>query len=628
VLASTQKIVSTAVAASFLSGWFLPKTLAQSQGPSLAQVLAIAPRQQDVPIDQPSPEQLSNLRLETYRSGKLSGWMVRRADGSLVRFFLDTDGDNVVDQWRFYREGREVYRDMDTNRNGRPDQYRWFHEGGTRWGIDANEDGVIEAYRVLSLEELLLLTVDAVKKRNFALLQPLLVQASELAGRPVPASMNAGLQGATMNEFSNLLRRLSSLAPDAEVERVDFKRPYTIPGTSTDGTLDLTVYERLLVVIRHGPEVEFLEFPWVVKVGDAWKLGALPRPASSADVVISDDSENGASQAAQVSQQLHALLQQLQKLDQSLLAHAGNATELAKLHLARAALLEQLAQASSSDPKTSQLWLRQMVDSVLVAHEANLPEAETWIKKLREEVSRAEQAQELEAYLEYHLLSNEYTRKTQLAESDFMSIQRDWVRALETFLSRYGGTQQAAEAWLHLGIAHELLGNTDKAQEAYSTLVKTNEKAPEARRAQGALRRLTLGGKSFDWKLLNLPEARVRELRGKTVVVYFWAPWCEPCKKDLIELASMQSRYGSDQLAVVNVVLDKDVTSARAYLSRLGGSNWVTLTDPDALEGNLAAALGIFTLPTAILVGPDGTVVDRDATLAEIRGALDRTARR
>ena len=52
----------------------------------------------------------------------------------ILRKFVDTNGDNVVDQWSYYKDGVEVYRDIDSNFNGKADQYRWFNTGGTPLG--------------------------------------------------------------------------------------------------------------------------------------------------------------------------------------------------------------------------------------------------------------------------------------------------------------------------------------------------------------------------------------------------------------------------------------------------------------------------------------------------------------
>ena len=66
--------------------------------------------------------------------------MVKNGAGQMLRIFVDTNADNTVDQWSYYKDGVEVYRDIDSNHNGKADQCRWLNTAGTRWGIDKNED--------------------------------------------------------------------------------------------------------------------------------------------------------------------------------------------------------------------------------------------------------------------------------------------------------------------------------------------------------------------------------------------------------------------------------------------------------------------------------------------------------
>ena len=61
------------------------------------------------------------------------GWVVEDPRGITLRRFLDTNGDGKVDQWCYYKDGLEVYRDIDSDFNGKVDQCRWCSTAGTRW---------------------------------------------------------------------------------------------------------------------------------------------------------------------------------------------------------------------------------------------------------------------------------------------------------------------------------------------------------------------------------------------------------------------------------------------------------------------------------------------------------------
>ena len=81
------------------------------------------------------------------RVGPCSGRPARCCGGSSTR------RRSTVDQWRYYNHGLEVYRDIDTNHNHKPDQHRWLNTGGSRWAVDSEEDGSIDSWKSLSPEE-------------------------------------------------------------------------------------------------------------------------------------------------------------------------------------------------------------------------------------------------------------------------------------------------------------------------------------------------------------------------------------------------------------------------------------------------------------------------------------------
>lgn len=70
-----------------------------------------------------------------------------------LRWFTDTNGDNSVDRWRYYKDRLLVYRDIDSNFNGKVYQCRWFHTRGTRWGLANDENGTIDTWKMISAVE-------------------------------------------------------------------------------------------------------------------------------------------------------------------------------------------------------------------------------------------------------------------------------------------------------------------------------------------------------------------------------------------------------------------------------------------------------------------------------------------
>ncbi len=607
----------------FAAGLALCAT-AVAAGPSPAQILAVRPMHADVEIDTPTGAEVAHLVVAPYRSGRISGWMLRRPNGTMLRFFLDTNGDNVLDQWRFYRDGVEVYRDIDTNRNGRADQHCWYNMGGTKWAVDLNEDGVIDQYRALSLEELLGLLGRAIERRQFSLLRPAVATRADLAGKRVPTDMARALSDMTPQAFASMVQSSPQLSGGAvTIERIDHRPPFRIPGPAVDGSTDLLAYRDLQVLVRVGQQTALMTIPWVIKAGGAWKLASIPVHGQRERAESGSDGDVAHADA----ERLQPLLDQLQALDRKITATAQTSPQFARLHLQRARLLREIAKLQPANEE-GEIWWKQLVDSCLLAADAGAPGAREFLATVERELQQRPDARAVLSYLEFHRIMGDFARRFAQPSTDFMALQKEFVAALTKFVTQYPRSSEAAEALIQIGISQELMGQPEQARAAYTQVRDRFARSAAARKAAGALRRLDAVGKPFEWSLLGLSPSRQRQLRGKHVVVYFWAPWCEPCKQELATIAELQRSFGRQRFAVVAVLLDENSAEAQQLLRNLKVTDWITVGDAAGLDGRYAEAFGIFSLPTAFLVGPDGTVLDRNMSASELRAALERASAR
>src|SRR4051812_26706977 len=151
-----------------------------SAAPTVAQVLAFAPRQPGIEMNTPSADQVAGCKVSLVKGKKGSGWMLSDAAGTPLRRFYDSNDDNKIDTWSYYKDGVEVYREVDSNFNGKPDQYRWFNAAGSRWGVDSNEDGHIDSWKSISREEAGQEVLQAVGAGDYARLQALLMTEAEI----------------------------------------------------------------------------------------------------------------------------------------------------------------------------------------------------------------------------------------------------------------------------------------------------------------------------------------------------------------------------------------------------------------------------------------------------------------
>ena len=98
-------------------------------------------------------------------------------------------------------------------------------------------------------------------------------------------------------------------------------------------------------------------------------------------------------------------------------------------------------------------------------------------------------------------------------------------------------------------------------------------------------------------------------LRGKVVLLDFWASWCRPCVAELPNVLAAYRAWHARGLEVVGVSLDgKDSLDALARLVAERGVPWPQVVDPSGTNP-VAVAYGVKAIPHAILVGADGRIL-------------------
>jgi len=95
------------------------------------------------------------------------------------------------------------------------------------------------------------------------------------------------------------------------------------------------------------------------------------------------------------------------------------------------------------------------------------------------------------------------------------------------------------------------------------------------------------------------------QYRGKVVLLDFWASWCGPCRRSLPSLKRLQAVYGSADFVLISVSEDDDESAWRSFVS----NNQMTWTQRWDSDSTLQSKFGVSALPTYILIGRDGSVV-------------------
>jgi len=97
-------------------------------------------------------------------------------------------------------------------------------------------------------------------------------------------------------------------------------------------------------------------------------------------------------------------------------------------------------------------------------------------------------------------------------------------------------------------------------------------------------------------------EIDIRDLRGKVVVINFWASWCKPCEQEAAELQQAYQRYQDQDVAFLGVDYVDTDREAMAYLGKFG----ITYPNGPDLGTRISQAFRIRGVPETYIVGPDG----------------------
>jgi thiol-disulfide isomerase/thioredoxin len=134
----------------------------------------------------------------------------------------------------------------------------------------------------------------------------------------------------------------------------------------------------------------------------------------------------------------------------------------------------------------------------------------------------------------------------------------------------------------------------------------------------------------FTLESLDGKSMRLSDLRGKAVLLNFWATWCGPCKIETPWLVDLQNQYGSQGLQVVGVAMDDSGKEDIAKFAKEMGVNYPVLLGKESVGD---AYGGIPALPESFFIGRDGKIVDKIIGLRgkaeiedSIRKALDTPA--
>jgi len=125
---------------------------------------------------------------------------------------------------------------------------------------------------------------------------------------------------------------------------------------------------------------------------------------------------------------------------------------------------------------------------------------------------------------------------------------------------------------------------------------------------------------------INGDTLRLSDLRGKVVLIDFWASWCGPCRRENPNVVAMYNKYNKDGFEVFSVSLDKS-TDAAKWQAAIATDGLIWPNHVSDLKGwQCAAALdyGVKSIPFTVLIDAEGKIIATNVRGAELQNQLAR----
>jgi len=125
-------------------------------------------------------------------------------------------------------------------------------------------------------------------------------------------------------------------------------------------------------------------------------------------------------------------------------------------------------------------------------------------------------------------------------------------------------------------------------------------------------RRIAVGNMAPDIKLPNADgvEKSLSGLKGKVVLIDFWAAWCGPCRKENPHVVDMYKKYNAKGFEVLGVSLDRD---REAWLKAIkdDGLVWTQISDLKYWKSDAAKLYNVTAIPFTVLVDREGKIIGK-----------------
>ncbi|RHW36053.1 thiol-disulfide oxidoreductase ResA [Neobacillus notoginsengisoli] len=109
---------------------------------------------------------------------------------------------------------------------------------------------------------------------------------------------------------------------------------------------------------------------------------------------------------------------------------------------------------------------------------------------------------------------------------------------------------------------------------------------------------------NFNLKTLDGNVLELKKLRGKAVLINFWATWCEPCKKEMPDIQEAYNQYKDQNFEIIGVGFQESEISINNFIQNYHLSFPVVIDK----SGEVINAYSVRFVPTSVFIDSEGTI--------------------
>lgn len=204
-------------------------------------------------------------------------------------------------------------------------------------------------------------------------------------------------------------------------------------------------------------------------------------------------------------------------------------------------------------------------------------------------------------------------KKMQEIQNNFQQAEMDHVAKIKAMLPEMGSSLVAIFA------ANNLLNPQRDFAEMEAVAQRFEKENPSPKIVQayvGYIKRIkgvAVGDEAPDFTL-NSPEGQdiaLSSLRGKYVLIDFWASWCGPCRMENPNVVKLYNKYKDKGFAIYGVSLDKDKAAWLGAIKK-DGLTWTHGSDLKFWNSAVAQTYGVNAIPATYLLDKEGKVIAKN----------------